>query len=472
MRKIALILLLMLLGASCARAEILPLAARLDGNMQFERYQGYKMDDATGDWSAHGLLAQQMLASVERGEASGYMGEGVCVLYPGVRGNRELSLMEPVLYVCLLRTSAVKADALSIATGGVRYDFVGKAEETKIGGRKCERFTLPMDEEGLHLLRSFAGEGGEIRVYGETRVIRTAIREAEKYKTAKLRVEAMSVAATRDFLALWPGDYALWDLNAMYWEKDRPKMAAVVLKEDGYAQGLPVLEAATQCLDTRKGSAVKAYQQLLKDMAFFQAKVDSNYGKVTRASTKQAQQYFSRLPTGMADRTLIELLSGAKQPAAETEPSVPSEPLTENARQVKPGVAYALEGQMSLRLDRAWEAYTLSPSRTSDVLDRLWPGDRSNRMYIADGEIVNLSDQSLQLPTLLQGYVRLNDIRYPCAIQCERDEGRSLGTSLLPMGKSRLVITCEVPKGIDLASCALHLDIQGAAQKIEVQFSP
>jgi hypothetical protein len=91
-------------------------------------------------------------------------------------------------------------------------------------------------------------------------------------------------------------------------------------------------------------------------------------------------------------------------------------------------------------------------------------------LYIADGEIVNLSDRSLQVASLLQGYVQLKDIRYPCAIQCERDEGRAFGASLLPMGKSRLVIVCEVPEGIELASCVLHIEIQGAAQKLEVQF--
>ena len=47
----------------------------------------------------------------------------------------------------LFRNSPIQAGALSIATGGVRYDFALDAEETSVGKRKCERFTLPLDEE-------------------------------------------------------------------------------------------------------------------------------------------------------------------------------------------------------------------------------------------------------------------------------------------------------------------------------------
>lgn len=470
MRKIALILLLVLFAVSSVKAESLPLAAGIDAHVQFERHPGYKMDEVTGEWSAYGLIAQQMLSMIEQGDVSSYMDSGVCVMYPGARGNRDLSLMEPVLYVCLLRNSPIKTDAISITTGGVRYDFVGTAEETKIGTRKCEQFELPLSEDGLALLRSFADEGGEVRVYGETKVFRTSIVEAEKYKNSKLRVEAMSIASVRDFGSLWPDSYALWDLSASYWEKDRPKMAAVVLNEEEYAEELPELESVTQCLNTQKGAAVKAYQQMLKDKAFFTAKLDSNYGKVTRASTKLAQQYFGLLPTGMADRTLIELLNNVPQPVTESQPSISFELLTNNVQQAKFGVIYTMEEQLSVRLDRAWAARSLSPSHSSDLLDRIWPTDRSNILYIADGEIVNLSDRPMQVAMLFQGYVELKDIRYPCTIHCERDEGRSFGASLLPMGKSRLVIICEVPVEVEPASCVLNIVIQGAAQKIELRF--
>ena len=472
MRKLALILLLVLFAAPCARAQSLPLAAEIDAHAQFKRFGSYAMDDATGEWSAHGLSAQQMLSTVGQGDASGYMEGGVCVLYPTVRGNRDLSLMEPVLYVCLLRSGAIKADALSITTGGVRYDFVGKAEETDIDDRKCEQFTLPLSEEGLNLLRSFAMEGGEVRIYGESRVFRTSIQESDTYKNSKLRVEAMSVASVRDFLTLWRNDYGLWNLNAAHWAKDRPKMTASMLEADEYGRELPALERSTQILDTQKGSAVRAYQRILKDSGFFTAKLASNYGKGTRASTKQAQQYYGLLPTGMADRTLIELLKGAEQPVSKPISSAPFLQLTDTVERAIPRATYALDGQLSIRLDRAWVARCLSPSHASDILDRLWPANRSNRLYIADGELVNLSDRTLQVPSLLQGYVKINAVRYPLTLQCEQDEGQALGSSVLPMGTSRLIIFSEIPQGIETASCVLHITIQGASQKMELEFAP
>lgn len=468
MRKIALILLVTLFITACAYAESLPLSAETDMHAQYERYSSYRIDEATGEWSAHGLIAQQLLGVIGQGDANSYMNDGVCVLYPGVRGNRELSLMESMLYVCLFRQSPIKADALSITTGGVRYDFVGTAEETAIEGRWCERFALPLGKDALALLQRLASDGGEVRIYGNTRIYRTGIYES--YSNDKQFIEAMSISAVREFLAMWWNSYALWDLNAAHWADNRPQMAAVALREDAYAKHLPALESSTQCLDTRNGAAVKAYQKLLKDKAFFTANAGADYGKTTIASTRQAQRYYGLLPTGMADRALIERLADVQPPEAEAKPVAPTERLTNEATQCKPGVAYIMYGELSIRLDRAWTADCLSPSRSSDVFGRIYPADSSNRLFIADGEIVNLSGRTISLPLLLRGYVRIGDVSYFCIIQCERDQGRRFGSSLLPMGGSRLVIACEIPYGIDLSTGALHITIQGAAQKTELRY--
>ena len=50
------------------------------------------------------------------------------------------------------------------------------------------------------LLESFAAEGGEIRIYGESKVFRTSVAEADEYRNSKQRVEAMSIAAVRALL--------------------------------------------------------------------------------------------------------------------------------------------------------------------------------------------------------------------------------------------------------------------------------
>ena len=111
----------------------------------------------------------------------------------------------------------------------------------------------------LPLLESLAAEGGEIRIYGESKVFRTSVAEADEYRNSKQRVEAMSIAAARDFLALWPEGYGLWDLNAAHWPDGRPEAAAVALDANVWADTLPALEPTTQCLDTEDRDACLLY---------------------------------------------------------------------------------------------------------------------------------------------------------------------------------------------------------------------
>ena len=464
---------MVLLVGVVAHADSLPLAALLDANVQFERFYSYTMDEASGEWAAHGLLSEHLLNTVAQNETGNYMENGICILYPEVRGNRDLSLMEPVLNVYLLRNTSIKATALSIITGGVRYDFVGQASEAAIReqhNRRGERFILPLNGDGIAMLQSFAKAGGEVLIYGESRVFQTKIAEADSSANGRSRVEALSVAAVRDFLTLWPDSYALWDLNSIYWSDERAEMDAVPVNPGKYAEGLPALSSSSQCLDTQNGSAVKQYQQLLKDNLFFVGNTATNYGKETIAATRRAQQYYGLLTTGMADLRLIELLNHIEQPEISTDTSSRSKSLLDGEQETKAGVAYEINGQISLQLNRAWIAHNYTPSRSSNVTDRVFPMDRSNILYIADGEIVNLSDQTMQLSHAMQGYVQINSIRYPCTIQCEKDLGGAFGNSLLPMGKSRLLISCEIPINIDFEACVLNIEIQCDSQTSVIQF--
>ena len=474
MRKVVVISLLvaLLIGVG-AHADSLPLATLLDANVQFERFYSYTMDEASGEWAAHGLLSEHLLNTVVQNETGNYMENGICIMYPEVRGNRDLSLMEPILNVYLLRNSSIKANALSIITGGVRYDFVGQASEAAIReqrNRRGEQFILPLNGDGIAMLQSFAKSGGEVFIYGESRIFQTKITEADSSTSNRSRVEALSVAAVRDFLTLWPDNYALWDLNSIYWADERAEMDVVPLNSKQYPEGLPALNSSSLCLDTQNGAAVKQYQQMLKDNLFFIGNTATNYGKETIASTKKAQQYYGLLATGMADRRLIERLSGIEYPDNELVEPSPTEYLLDGEQKTNAGVVYAINEQMFIQLNRAWIAYNYTPSCSSSVTDRIFPTDRSNRLYIADGEIINLSDQTMQLPYVMQGYVRINSVRYPCTIQCEKDSGSAFGSSLLPMGKSRLVIVCEIPESIKFEMCELNLEIQCDSQTVEMHF--
>ena len=470
MRKILLILFLLLAVSGSASAQALPMAAELDAHVQFERYQSFQLDESTGEWSAHTLVADQLLSAIRQGEARDFMSNGVCILYPGVRGNRDLSLLEPVLYVYLLRNSPIQASALSMATGGVRYDFALTAEETAVDTRKCERFTLPLDEEMLPLLESFATEGGEIRIYGESKVFRTSIAEADEYRNSRQRVEAMSIAAVGDFLALWPEGYGLWDLNRAHWSDSRPQAAAVAIDASAWADTLPALETTTQCLDTKNPSAVRAYQKLLKEHAFFTGKVDAAFGKITREATRQVQQLYGLVPTGMPDRVLIGCLLGNECPRKDVERTDAFVSLTENVGQALPGETYVVEEYFALRLDRAWTAYSFAPAHAAGGMNRLWPSNRSNCLYLCDGEITNLSGATLSLPAALQGTLLLNGVAFPCAVQCERDQGGALGTTLLPMETARLVISCELPEGVDASIGELEVSLPGSISETKLRF--
>ena len=475
MRKIIIILItIVMLGSVFAQAEALTLAAELDTNEPFERYSSYEIDETTGNWSAHGLLSQQLIGTAGQSDIGGLMSDGVCIIHPGIRGNQELSLMEPVLYVYLLRSGALKAEALSITTGGVRYDFVCEPTLIELNDRhdrQSERFALPINDEGMALLRSLSTNGGEVRIIGEKQVFRTTIVKPAEAKNTRQRIEAMALPAISEFLTIWPADYSLWDLNAAYWNSDRPTTAIVALDLSDYPADWPALEKGTLCLDTKNGAAVKAYQQLLKDNAFFTASPDSNYGKVTMNATRQAQQYYGLTTTGLADRTLIERLKGVQPENTPVVPSVDSVSFSDDVSDAVLHTEYILEGQLSIRLDRMWNAHSVSPTVSTDPMELKEPSDSTNSLLAVDGEIVNLSGIGMEVPSMIRTSMKVNDVSYSCTVQCERDKRTAFGTTLLPMGKSRLVILCEIPGGLEIASVELEIDVTAGSEQYNLNYA-
>lgn len=416
MRKIIIMVIaIVMLFSVFAQADALTLAAGLDANEQFERYSSYLMDESTGNWSAHGLYSQQMLSTAGQSNIGGLMSDGVCIIHPGIRGNQKLSLMEPVLYVYLLRSNALKAEALSISTGSIRYDFVCDATVTNLNDRQdrpCEQFILPLDEEGMALLRSLSTNGGDVRIIGEKQVFRTSIVKPAEAKNTRQRFEAMASPAISEFLTVWPASYSLWDLNAAYWSSDRQKTAAVALNQSDYPSDWPALEKGTLLLDTKNSAAVKAYQQLLKGKAFFTSSPDSNYGKVTMNSTRQAQQYYGFATTGLADRTLIECLHGIQPESAIVNPAVDSISISDDVQGAILNTEYVLDGQLSIRINRVWNAHSVSPTSGTDSMELKEPSDRSNTLLAVDGEIANLSETNMEVPSMIRATMRVNNVPY------------------------------------------------------------
>ena len=63
------------------------------------------------------------------------------------------------------------------------------------------------------------------------------------------------------------------------------------------------------------------------------------------------------------------------------------------------------------------------------------------------------------MSTIRLASLRVKDISYSCTVHSEKDKGAAFGTTLLPMGKSRLVILCEIPEGLELTSVELDMDV-------------
>ena len=322
----------------------------------------------------------------------------------------------------------------------------------------------------MSLLRSLGTQGGEVRIIGEKQVFRTSIVKPAEAKNARQRLEAMALPAISEFLTIWPASYSLWDLNSAYWDTERPEMATVVLNPNEYPADWPALEKGTSFLDTKNSAAVKAYQQLLKDNAFFTATPDSNYGKVTMSSTRQAQQYYGLTTTGMADRTLIECLKGALYENTPVAPSVDSISFTDDVEGALLNTEYILEGQLSLRIDRLWNAHSVSPTIATDPMELKEPSDSSNSLLALDGEIANLSGIGIEVSTMFRATLHVNDVSYSCTVQCEKDKGAAFGTTLLPMGKSRVVMLCEIPEGLELASVELDMDVAAGSEEYSLHY--
>jgi hypothetical protein len=125
---------------------------------------------------------------------------------------------------------------------------------------------------------------------------------------------------------------------------------------------------------------------------------------------------------------------------------------------------YQEDGVLSIRIDHAWIARALSPSRAADSMNWVWPANRSNRLLIADGEAVNLSGQVLQFPLAIQAELVFDGGPiYPCTLQLECDEGEGFGTELLPLGKGRIALAAEIPASLtDMGKFALVIRSAGA----------
>ena len=469
------VLIVCIIGGGAALAQGLPSAAPWNVYQDFERYQSYKLDQY-GEWSAYDLSSAQLLRSISSGSARSFMSSGSCIFYPQVRGNIPLGLTEVILNVCLIKAQPLKADSLSISAAGTRYDFLATPKNERIGSYACERFELPLDSQGMEMLRAIVQGGCSISIYAENKFYRTTVNEFISDPNAKQTLELSSIATIRSLLAQMEksglNDYALWDLNAAHWSANRAQMACVGLQDGVCMENYPALDTDFQCVATQDRTAVSALQQLLKENNFYSGKADGKYGAQTRAAIREAQRYWGLLQTGQADRILIQRLTTKEAPDLQRPQHTPEAVLCDSVVDAKPGVPYRAEGVAEVCLDRYWYAQALKPtgalaqantpstptatpkpSTTSETIQAdtlsVFPANSSNILLIIDGEYKNLAAQSIFLPINTQAEVVIDDqFVFPCILRSEQNEGRAFGTQILPLERSRIVLFTEIPHDV------------------------
>lgn len=398
-----------------------PLAAQAFDPSRLERFLSFTIDEETGEWSAGADAFEAVLSNAGRGGVS-----EVCVMQLKWMGNARTGLIQPVLELYYFGVREVKANAISIRVGNLRYDVQVKCEEVKVGGRSAERMCAPLTESGMALLNAFSGaDAYSLRLHGGKRTRSTDVKRNysgsdERGKLMSASFECFSMAGEVDMT-----DYHLWDLNATAWKAAHgfePRMDAVALSQE---KGFEMLSIGDS------GENVKVLQKQLIEHWFLSGNTDTAYDERLRDAVLRAQKHYGLMQTGSADSQLMDYLAGINAPPV-------IEPIAESEMTQLGGV--------SLRVDRYWFAHTIQSSApTPNGYQRHAASNLDNVLVVFEGEIRNGDISTLNLDWQLKGTVNLDGYPYGCVFLCERDHGSAFDTQLLPQAVSRLIVAAEIP---------------------------
>lgn len=411
------------------------------------RYESFARDER-GDWTVHDQYAAQLLRRVANGDARNYLQSGYVLLYPSLRGNDSLGLVEPVLNVLLARNAPIGADSLSIAVGGCIYDFVATPESASLGNVRCERFALPLDAEGLALLDALAQGEYSVAIYSDARQVRVDV--AQSNSGGRAALEEQSRSALASFCALYRElgleNYPLWDLNEAHWAEQRPRASIrprAAGREDFALDSFG-------CVDVSDRDSVAALQRILEDAQFYADKVDGKIGAQTREAIRAAQQFYGLLPTGQADSTLLDALAGNLS-AQTGETVLPAITVAGDATDAALGQAYRWAGLAEIQLNRMWiapQAQT-TDSEAEGAQSAIMPENTSNALLIVDGWMTNESQQPISLPRdCAIEFIFPSGHAFRGVLRCEQMQGAAWGTELLPRERARIVGCAEIPASL------------------------
>lgn len=434
-KLVSLILAVMLLCTSAFAME--KSAAQPDWN-RLEKYASFEENGTL--WSVMSNQGAAALArmSVEAAPYSGYACFGL-----ELTGDSETGIVVPVLAVYYAGSLALNGEIVSIAADGVRYDLSVYSETITLGRNKVEKLTAPLNAEGLDMIHAMLA-AEEINVYlvGE-QTFKMEPEQKKTYASAREELSARSLDALESMLNEFEamGEYKLWDLNEEWWLRTRGVEPAFCVTQ------LPAEEAAEEAVELAveldepmyvlsrgdQGNEVRDLQKMLIETGYMQGTADGGYGEGTVRAVRAAQKWLGLMPTGIADETLIRLLSG--EAPADNGPETISMEAVE---------LMTAEGLCELTVERTWFADAVESSKG----DRRTVTDLDNAMVIYEGTIKNLSKEDLDFYWQLSAAAKFGEYEYPCVLVCERNEGAALASILPPLGEARLLIYAEVPETI------------------------
>lgn len=146
---LAAVMALFMLCGSAFGAE-LPRQGALGLRTEFERYTLERAE--AGGWNGWDTAAGRIRKHMEAGIAGNLRRNGLFLLYPSLRGDDALGLTEPVLHVWITRNRPVGALGCFFVSEGLLWSVAQASETVEISGQTWEKFTIPLDRDGVDFL--------------------------------------------------------------------------------------------------------------------------------------------------------------------------------------------------------------------------------------------------------------------------------------------------------------------------------
>ena len=428
-RMLSLLLALTLLF-DVACAEELRLAASPVNLTPLERYAAW-----TEEGSAWRVYSNETVAALN--QLGGELGNSVGYFYLALSGDRAEGVVQPELVFCYAGPRTLNADTACLVVDRTRYDFKTTHETAAIGRATVEIMRAPLDATGIRAMRQlYVAREVHVRLLGDYSYAFDPV-ERDTYASTRQQVEASSLKGVSAMLTELDGlgiaGYDLWDLNAARWERlygFRPQVETRALGREAADASIALSNDFEMLAREDNGQAVRRLQELLMEKGYMQGRPDGSFGDGTDRAVRAARRYWGMMECGVADRALIDALSGGAA--------------VEKAEAPETGALTPLGGVCEAGLSRCWFAGAFS----SEKGDTRAAVNADDTLFIAEGRVLNTSSEELTFYRQLSAALSLGEVSYPCTLVCETDAGAQFDTALLPLGEARLMIYAEIPARI------------------------